>query len=89
MNPCETCGRLSELFQLPGRSDYNCAECNLDIAKLVSLYRRLETQTDGDEANLKDQILTVLQRLFARFGQDLADEFYAWHEDKVTVEHVN
>jgi len=42
-----------------------------DIAKLVSLSRRLEsTPPDGDEANLKDQILTVLHRLFARLGQD-------------------
>jgi hypothetical protein len=34
--------RFRKLFQLPGRSDRNCADCNADIATLISLYGRLE-----------------------------------------------
>jgi hypothetical protein len=88
---CESCGRLGELFQLPDRRDCNCADCNADISKLVSIYGRLEiAQPYGEhEAFLQNQLTAVLQRFLARSGFDGSAQFCAWPENIAKREHVN
>jgi hypothetical protein len=49
VGPCDACSRLTELFQLPGRKDSNCAQCNADIATLVLLYGGLTIAQRGGE----------------------------------------
>jgi hypothetical protein len=65
---CDTCGRLSELFQLPGRKDRNCTDCNADISILVLLYRRLENAqlNDEDLTKLEAQIVPFLHGFLER-----------------------
>lgn len=88
---CDSCGRFRELFQLADRSDCNCADCNADIAKLISLYGRLENaQPDGDQkAYLENQLIYVLHRLLARSGYDPSVQLFAWPQKIAKEEHVN
>jgi len=68
VNRCDTCGRLSELFQLQDRKDRNCIECNADISILVSLYRSLELAQNSEEdlSKLEAQIVPILHRFLER-----------------------
>ena len=88
---CDSCGRFRELFQLADRSDCNCADCNADIAKLISLYGRLENaQPDSDHgAYLENQLINVLHRFLARSGYDPSVQFFAWAENIAREENVN
>jgi hypothetical protein len=88
---CQSCGSFGKLFQLPGRSDCNCADCNADIAKLISLYGRLENaQPNGDhEAYLENQLIYILHRFLARSGYDPSVQFFAWPQNIAKEEHVN
>lgn len=65
---CDTCGRQSELFQLPGRKDSNCAECNSDISMLVLLYRKLASaeQNGGQTEEVEAQLGPMLRRFLER-----------------------
>jgi hypothetical protein len=65
---CETCGRRSELFRLPGRRDDNCAECNTDISMLVLLYRKWEiAERNGKPlSHLEAQLVPMLHRFLER-----------------------
>jgi hypothetical protein len=68
VGPCDACGRLTELFQLPGRKDNNCPECNTDIATLVLLYGGLTIAQRGAEntAELEATLVLVLHRFLGR-----------------------
>ena len=88
---CDTCGRLAELSQLPGRKDSNCVECNADISILVLLYRRFEVADPDceDAAYLENRLITVLQRFLARSKLDPSVQFCSWHETVGKENHVN
>ena len=68
VGPCDACSRLTELFQLPGRKDSNCAECNADIATLVLLYGGLTIAQRGGEnvAELEAKLVSALHRFLGR-----------------------
>ena len=68
VGPCDACSRLTELFQLPGRKDSNCAECNADIATLVLLYGALTIAKRGGEnvADLEAKRMAALHRFSGR-----------------------
>jgi len=88
---CDTCGRLGELSQLPGRSDCNCVECNGDISKLGSLYGKLKNAEPHSEheAYLQKQIIPVLHRLLARFAYAEPQQFCAWPQGAEIKQQVN
>jgi len=92
---CDTCGRLSELFQLPDRKDRNCAECNADISILVLLYHRLEI-TEGkaeDTTNLEAQLVPILHRFLERYELEACGNasktYSAWPEDAPRKNQLN
>jgi hypothetical protein len=95
VDTCDTCGRLSELFQLPDRKDINCAKCNADISSLVVLYRRFEIeQRNGEHStDLEAQLVLVLERFLGRSGLgacgDAPAHFFSRPEAPGRNNHVN
>jgi hypothetical protein len=82
---CDTCGRLSELFQLPGRKDINCTECNADISTLISLYRRwaIADRDSEHSSDLEAQLISVLHRSLGRWlgaCSNASTQFCEWPE---------
>ena len=67
MEICETCDRVGEVFQLPGRKDRNCDQCSADIAVLTSLHTMMK-HTDGQlrSAELEREAKRILERLLSR-----------------------
>ena len=65
---CDTCDRLAQVVELPGRRDRNCPECNEDIAKLTLLYPVLQQARLEPEATLRleAEIKSTMERLFRR-----------------------
>jgi hypothetical protein len=66
---CDTCERLSELFQLSGRTDLNCSECHTTIGTTVQLYQALKEieRAGGDASGVEAQLEHFLNRLLNRF----------------------
>lgn len=69
---CDSCDRDSELFELPGREDKNCAECDSDISTMILLYETLnDAERSGqDTVELENEVLEILFRYLARCGMD-------------------
>jgi hypothetical protein len=67
-NLCDTCDRVSEVFQLPGRKDSNCVECSDDIAMLISLHALIKNATSQGEsaAELETEAAPIIRRLTMR-----------------------
>jgi hypothetical protein len=93
---CDTCGRLSGLFQLPDRKDRNCAECNANISTLIFLYREWLIADRGSEhsADLEDQLVSVLHRSLGRWlgaCSNASAQFCGWPEtaQKENGDYVN
>jgi hypothetical protein len=92
---CDTCGRMSELFQLPDRNDSNCTECNADISILVLLYHRLKiTEGKGeDPTNLEAQLVPIVHRFLERSKLEAcgnaSSQFCAWPEDAPRENQLN
>lgn len=42
---CSVCGRVTELFELPGRMDKFCLECSADVATAVLLITEIDAAT--------------------------------------------
>jgi hypothetical protein len=65
---CDTCDRVTEVFQLPGRKDSNCGECSDDIAMLVSLHAQIKNACRQGEsaAELETEAKPILHRLLTR-----------------------
>jgi hypothetical protein len=65
---CDTCERLAQVIELPGRRDRNCPECNEDIATLTLLYPILKQAQLEPEASLRleAEIKSTMERLFRR-----------------------
>jgi len=69
---CDSCDRDAELFELPGREDKNCSDCDTDISTMVLLYEALKdaNRKGMDEAELENEVIEVLLRYLDRCGLD-------------------
>jgi hypothetical protein len=69
---CDSCDRDAELFELPGREDRNCSDCDTDISTMVLLYEALKdaTRLGMDAAGLENEVIEVLLRYLERCGLD-------------------
>ena len=69
---CDSCDRDAELFELPGREDKNCSDCDTDISTMVLLYEALKdaNRMGMDEAELENEVIAVLLRYLERCGLD-------------------
>jgi len=69
---CDSCDRDAELFELPGREDKNCAECDSDISTMILLYEALNDadRLGLDAAELENEVLEILLRYLERCGMD-------------------
>ena len=91
---CDTCGRMSEVFQLPDRKDKNCAECNADISALIFLYRKwaIADRDSEHSADLEAQLVAVLHRSLGRWlgaCSNASAQFCAGPEAPERNNHVN
>jgi hypothetical protein len=42
---CSVCGRIAELFELPGRTDKCCLACSADLATTILLTTEIDAAT--------------------------------------------
>jgi hypothetical protein len=50
---CSVCGRVEELFELPGRPDKCCLECSADLAAAMLLTTEIDAATlAGRDSNM-------------------------------------
>ena len=65
---CATCGRHTELFELPGRREQYCFECSADVATSLLLATEIDaaTRSGEDTAGLVAEFLQLGRRLLAR-----------------------
>lgn len=42
---CSVCGRCTELFELPGKSEKYCLECSADVATSILLTTEIDAAT--------------------------------------------
>jgi hypothetical protein len=42
---CSVCGRIEELFDLPGRTEKYCLECSADLATAILLSTEIDAAT--------------------------------------------
>jgi hypothetical protein len=64
---CCVCGRIEELFELPGRSEKYCLGCSADIATATLL------ATEIDAATLAGQNTSLLISEYEQLGARLLD----------------
>jgi len=62
---CATCGRHTELFDLPGRKEKYCLECSADVATSVLLAAEI------DEAHRVGEDTEALVKEFVQMGRRL------------------
>ena len=62
---CSVCGRVEELFELPGRSEQHCLGCSADIAAATLL------ATEIDAATLAGQNVSFLISEYEQLGARL------------------
>ena len=69
---CDSCDRVAELFELPGRQDKNCSECDSDLSTMILLYEALnEAERIGmDGAELENEVTEILHRFLERCRMD-------------------
>jgi hypothetical protein len=61
---CSVCGRIEELFELPGRPEQYCLECRADIATVALLATEIDAATmAGKNASL---LMSEFEQLGAR-----------------------
>ena len=65
---CATCGRHTELFELPGRRQQYCLECSADVATSLLLATEIDaaTRSGEDTAALVAEFLQLGRRLLER-----------------------
>ena len=64
---CTVCGRVMELFELPGRIDKCCLECSADLATAILL------STEIDAATLAGRNTNALVSEFAEISGRMLD----------------
>jgi len=66
--PCELCGRIRDLFELPGGPEKFCLECSADLATVIQLSteigaaRRSGRNIDELESELSEMSRRMLER---------------------------
>jgi hypothetical protein len=45
LGQCSVCGRVTELLELPGRTDQFCLSCSADLATVLLLGTEIDTAT--------------------------------------------
>ena len=65
---CSLCGRISELFELPGRVEKYCLECSADVAAAVVLRDEIDAATmNGRNSNaLVSEFAEISSRMLVR-----------------------
>jgi hypothetical protein len=64
---CSVCGRRTELFELPGKSERYCLECSADVAAAILL------TTEIDAATMAGQHTESLVMEFAQLSHRLLE----------------
>ena len=66
--PCATCGRHTELFELPGRKEKYCLECSADVATSILLAAEIDEahRLGEDTGALVAEFVQMGRRLLAR-----------------------
>ena len=65
---CGMCGRVRDIFELPGRAEKFCLECSADLAAVIQLNTeigaatRAGTSTDTLELELSEMSRRMLER---------------------------
>jgi hypothetical protein len=65
---CEICGRVRDLFELPGRPEKFCLECSADLATVIQLSTEIGAaaraggSTDALESELSEMSRRMLER---------------------------
>jgi hypothetical protein len=66
--PCGLCGRIRDLFELPGRPEKFCLECSADLATVIQLSIEIGATTragrsaDTLELELSETSRRILER---------------------------
>jgi hypothetical protein len=65
---CSVCGRQTELFELPGRTEKYCLECSADVGTSILLATEIDAATlAGQDAHgLVAEFLQLSRRMVAR-----------------------
>jgi hypothetical protein len=65
---CCVCGRMKELFELPGRSEKYCLECSADVATAVLLTTEIDAATMAGLGtnSLVSEFSVISARILAR-----------------------
>jgi hypothetical protein len=63
---------VAELFELPGRDDKNCSECDSDLSTMIVLYEALsDAERLGIQTReLETEVVEVLLGYLERCGMD-------------------
>ena len=65
---CDSCDRVAELFELPGREDKNCSACDSDLSTMILLFEaindaeRLGIETGELECEVTEILFGFLER---------------------------
>ena len=69
---CDSCDRVAELFELPGRGDRNRSRCDSDLSTMIALFEALnDAERLGIEAGeLEGEVTEILRGFLERCGFD-------------------
>jgi hypothetical protein len=73
---CGVCGRVRDLFELPGRPEKFCLECSADLATVIQLNSEINAATrEGMSVGaLESEFSEISRRILARSqSADLSD----------------
>ena len=73
---CGVCGRVRDLFELPGRPEKFCLECSADLATVIQLNTEINAATrEGMSVGaLESEFSEISRRILARSqSADLSD----------------
>ena len=65
---CGLCGRVSDLFELPGMPDKFCLECSADFATVIQLNTEIgaETRAGRSADTLESELSEMSRRILER-----------------------
>ena len=66
--PCGLCGRIRDLFELPGRPEKFCLECGADLATVIQLSTEIGAATRSGESidALESELSEMSRRMLER-----------------------
>ena len=73
---CGLCGRVRDLFELPGRPEKFCLECSADLATVIQLSAEIgaATRAGTDTGTLESEVSEMSRRMLERSqSADLSD----------------